>query len=225
MKERLSEEAIAMRVAKELEDGEYVNLGFGIGSMVPNFISEEKTIIFHSENGALGYGRVLTLDEAELMDYNLINAGAQYLSPKPGMSIFDIAEAFDAIRVGRVSTTVLGGLQVSEKGDLANWSTDPDAPIGNIGGAMDMPIGAGRVLVGMTHTTKEGKFKILKKCTLPLTAPESVDLIITDVAVIQVTSDGLELREFLPGWTVEEIQAITEPKLIISPDLREMELV
>jgi len=225
MKERLSEEAIAMRVAKELNDGEYVNLGFGIGSMVPNFIAEEKTIIFHSENGALGYGRVLTLDEAEQMDYNLINAGAQYLSPKPGMSIFDIAEAFDAIRVGRVSTTVLGALQVSEKGDLANWSADPNAPIGNIGGAMDMPIGAGRVIVGMTHTTKENKFKIVKKCSLPLTAPECVNIIVTDVAVIEVSDDGLVLREFLPGWTIEEIQKITEPRMIISPDIKEMELI
>jgi len=225
MKERLSEEAIAMRVAKELNDGEYVNLGFGIGSMVPNFIPEEKTVIFHSENGAIGYGRVLTLDEAELMDYNLINAGGQYVTPKAGMSIFDIAEAFDAIRIGRVSATVLGALQVSEKGDLANWSIDPDAPIGNIGGAMDMPIGAGRVIIGMTHTTKENKFKILKKCTLPLTAPKCVNLIITDLAVIEITDDGLVLREFLPGWTIEEIQSITEPRLSVSPDLKEMELV
>jgi 3-oxoacid CoA-transferase B subunit len=225
MKERLNEEAIAMRVAKELKDGEYVNLGFGIGSMVPNFIPPEKRLIFHTENGALGYGRILTLDEPELMDYNLINAGAQYIHPKPGMSLFDIAEAFDAIRVGRVSTTVLGGLQVSEKGDLANWSTDPNVSVGNIGGAMDMPVGAKRVIVGMTHTTKQGKPKIVKKCTLPLTAPQCVDSIITDVAMIEVTAEGLVLKEFVPGWTVKEIQAITEPKLIISSDLREMELL
>ena len=224
MKERLTEEAIAMRVAKELEDGEYVNLGFGMGSTVPNFISPEKEIIFHTENGALAYGKVLTLDESELMDYNLINAGAQYVLPKPGMSVFDIAEAFDAIRVGRVSTTVLGALQVSEKGDLANWSTDPNVSIGNIGGAMDMPIGAQRVIVAMTHTTKKGQPKIVKKCNLPLTAPQCVDTIITDVAVIDVKDEGLLLRELLPGWAVEEIQEITEPKLIISPDLKEMEL-
>ena len=225
MRERLNEEAIAMRVAKELNDGEYVNLGFGIGSMVPNFIPPEKTIIFHSENGTLGYGRVLTLDEPELMDYNLINAGAQYILPKPGMSLFDIAEAFDAIRVGRVSTTVLGALQVSEKGDLANWSPDPNVSVGNIGGAMDMPVGAKRVIVSMTHTTKKGQPKIVKKCTLPLTAPQCVDIIITDVAVIEVAAEGLILKEFVPGWTVEEIQAITEPKLLISPDLKEMELI
>jgi len=224
MKDRLNEEGIARRVAKELEHGEYVNLGFGMGSMVPNFISPEKEIFFHSENGALAYGKVLTPDESELMDYNLINAGGQYILPKPGMSIFDIAEAFDAIRLGRVSTTVLGALQVSEKGDLANWSADPNVSIGNIGGAMDMPIGARRVIVAMTHTTKKGQPKILKRCTLPLTAPRCVDIIITDVAVIDVTDDGLVLREALPGWTVEEVQEITEPKLIISPDLKEMEL-
>ncbi|MCJ7791511.1 MAG: succinyl-CoA--3-ketoacid-CoA transferase, partial [Dehalococcoidia bacterium] len=133
--------------------------------------------------------------------------------------------AFDAIRVGRISTTVLGGLQVSEKGDLANWSTEPEVLVGNIGGAMDMPIGAKRVIVGMTHTTKGGKPKIVKRCTLPLTAPECVDLIVTDIAVIDVTPRGLVLKEYLPGWTVGEIQAITEPKLIISPDLKEMELL
>jgi 3-oxoacid CoA-transferase B subunit len=225
MREKLTEEAIAMRIAKELEDGEYVNLGFGIGSMVPNFISPEKSIIFHSENGALGFGRVLTMDESERMDYNLINAGAQYILPNPGMSLFDIAEAFDIIRVGRVSTTVLGALQVSEKGDLANWSTEPNVKIGNIGGAMDMPIGAKQVIVGMTHTTKENQPKIVKECALPLTAPRCVDIIITNVAVIEVTDEGLVLKEFVPGWSAEEIQAITEPTLIISHDLKEMELI
>lgn len=225
MKERLNEESIAMRAAKELRDGEYVNLGFGIGSLVANFIPPGKTVIFHSENGALAYERLLTMEESELMDYNFVSAGGQYILPKAGMSIFDIAEAFDAIRVGRISTTVLGGLQVSERGDLANWSTEPNVLVGNIGGAMDMPVGAKRVIVGMTHTSKDGKPKIVKRCTLPLTAPECVDLIVTDIAVIDVTPKGLVLNEFLPGWTVEEIQAITEPKLIIAPDLKEMELL
>jgi len=224
MKERLTEEAIAARIAKELSDGDSVNLGIGIGSLVPNFIPPEKTVVFHSENGIIGFGRVLTEDEAELMDYNLVNAGTQYITAKPGTSICDIAEAFDAIRVGRIDTTVLGGLQVSEKGDLANWTTDPKGSLGNIGGAMDMPIGAERVIVGMTHTSKGGDPKIVKKCTLPLTALECVDLIITDVAVIEVTSEGLVLKEFVPGWTAEDIQAITEAKLLIAPDLKEMEL-
>lgn len=225
MKERLTEEAIAMRIAKELKEGEFVNLGFGMGSTVSSFIPPEKEIIFHSENGVLGFGRVLTIDEGELMDVNLINAGAQYLLPKPGMSLFDIAEAFDAIRVGRVDTTVLGALQVSEKGDLANWTTDPNASLGNIGGAMDMPVGAKRVIVGMTHTTKKGEPKVVKECSLPLTAPRCVSIIVTDIAVIEVKDKGLVLKEVLPGWTVEEIQAITEPKLILSPDLKEMELI
>lgn len=224
MKERLTQEAIAMRIAKELKDGDCVNLGIGIGTMVSSFIPAEKTVIFHTENGAIGFGRVLTIDEAELMDYNLVNAGGQYIAPLSGMSICDFAEAFDAIRVGRVDVTVLGGLQVSERGDLANWTTDPKGSWGTIGGAMDMPIGAKKVIIGMTHTTKDNKPKIVKKCTLPLTAPECVDLIVTDVALIEVSPEGLVLKEFVPGWTSEEIQAITEPRLIIAPDLKEMEL-
>lgn len=224
MKERLTQEAIAMRIAKELKDGDCVNLGIGIGTMVSSFIPVEKTVIFHTENGAIGFGRVLTIDEAELMDYNLVNAGGQYIAPLSGMSLCDFAEAFDAIRVGRVDVTVLGGLQVSERGDLANWTTDPKGSWGTIGGAMDMPIGAKKVIIGMTHTTKDNKPKIVKKCTLPLTAPECVDLIVTDVAVIEVSPEGLVLKEFVPGWTSEEIQAITEPRLIIAPDLKEMEL-
>jgi len=225
MKEKLNEEGIAMRVAKELENGESVNLGVGIGSMVPMFIAPEKDITFHSENGVIGFGKVLTLEEAELMNFNLINAGSQYIMRKPGMSLCDIAEAFDAIRIGKVNTTVLGGLQVSEKGDLANWSVQPEAHIGNIGGAMDMPIGVKKVIVAMTHTTKQGQPKILKKCTLPITALECVDIIITDVAMIEVTDEGLVLREVFPGWTPKDVQEITEPKLIISPDLQEMKLI
>lgn len=225
MKERLTKEAIAIRIAKELKDGDCVNLGIGIGTAVPNFIPPEKMIIFHSENGVIGHGRVLTIDEIELMDYNLVNAGGQHITSKPGMCLGDFGEAFDAIRIGRVDVTVLGALQVSEKGDLANWSTDPSGAWGTIGGAMDMAIGAKKVIVGMAHTTKDGKPKIINRCTLPLTAPECVDLIISDIAVIEMTPDGLVLKEFVPGWTVEDIQAITEPKLIIAPDLKEMELV
>ena len=225
MKERLNDEGIAMRLAKELKDGEYVNLGFGIGSMIPALTPPDKAVYFHTENGAIGYGRVLTLDDEELLDNNLMNAGGLYLSPKPGMSCFDIAEAFDAIRVGRVDVTILGALQVSEGGDLANWTTDPSGAWGTIGGAMDMPVGARRVIIGMTHTTKKNEPKILKKCTLPLTATRCVSLIITDVAVIEVTNDGLILKEYIPGWSAEDIQEITEPKLIIAPDLKEMELI
>lgn len=225
MKERLTREAIAMRICKELNDGDCVNLGIGIGTMVPNFVPAEKKVIFHSENGVIGFGRVLTMDEAELMDYNLVNAGGQFIAPMPGMSVCDFAEAFDAVRVGRVDVTVLGALQVSEKGDLANWTTDLKASWGTIGGAMDMPIGPKKVIVGMSHITKDDKPRIVKKCTLPLTAAECVDLIITDVALIEVTSRGLVLREFVPDWTVEDIQAVTEPKLIIAPDLKEMELL
>ena len=225
MKERLTKEAIAMRIAKELEDGDCVNLGIGIGLAVPNFIPPEKTVIFHSENGVFGFGKVLGFDERELMNYNLVNAAGQHVTAKPGMCIGDFGEAFDAIRIGRVDITVLGALQVSKKGDLANWSTDPKGAWGTIGGAMDMAVGAKKVIVGMIHTTKDGKPKIVNTCTLPLTAPECVALIVTDSAVIEVTPGGLSLKEFVPGWTVEDIQAVTEPRLIVAPDLREMELV
>ena len=159
------------------------------------------------------------------MDVNLVNAGGQYITTKPGMCFCDTVEAFDAIHTGKVSVTILGSLQVSEKGDLANWTTDPQVYWGTIGGAMDMPIGARRVIIGMTHITKAGKPKIVNTCTLPLTAPQCVDLIISDVAVIEVTGKGLVLKEFVPGWTVTDIQAITEPKLTISPHLKEMELL
>jgi len=225
MKERLDDHGIAMRIAKELKDGDCVNLGIGLGTLVSNYIPPKKTIIFHSENGVWGFGRVLTVDEADLMDYNLVNPAGQFVAPHPGMGFCDMAEAFDAIRVGRVDMTILGALQVSEKGDLANWSTDPKGSWGTIGGAMDMPVGAKKVIVGMTHTTKNGKPKILKQCTLPLTAPKCVNLIVTDVAAIVVTKDGLVLKEHVPGWSPADIQAMTEPKLIIPPDLKEMQLM
>jgi len=224
MKEKLPEEAVAMRIAKELKSGMYVNLGVGVAANISSYFTPESNIHLHSENGILSSGRVVTIDEPELMDLNLVNAAGYYLLPRPGMSIFDVAKAFDMVRVGRIDATVLGALQVSEKGDLANWTIDPGGQLGNIGGAMDMPIGAKRVIVGMTHTTKQDEPKIRKKCTLPLTAPACVDLIVTDVAVIEVTGDGLVLKEFVPNWSVEDIQEITEPKLIVSPDLKEMEL-
>ena len=140
------------------------------------------------------------------------------------MYFVDIAEAFDAIRVGRVDISVLGALQVSEKGDLANWSTGPLVRTAGIGGAMDMPVGVKNIIVGMQHVDKPGKPKIVKQCSLPFTAEECVDLIVTDVAVIEVTKDGLLLKEVAPKWSTEEVQATTEPRLTIAPDLKEIEL-
>jgi len=223
MKFKLDREAVAMRVAKELQDGQYVNLGLGIGTLASGYIPEGETVLFHAENGILGFGRVLGDEEAEQRDINLANPGGQYVAPLPGMSFFTMCSAFGMVRGGHVDVTVLGALQVSEKGDLANW-TVPGERVPVIGGAMDMAVGAKKVIVATPHTTSSGEPKIVKKCTYPLTAERCVNLIITDVAVIEVTDDGLLLKEYCPGWTVEDIQGITEPKLRVSEELKEMTL-
>ncbi len=221
MKGRLDEQTMALRVAKEFEDGTVVNLGIGIPSLAANFIPEEKEVIFHSENGCLGFGPAATSEEEE--DFNLVNASGQFVSRRPGMSFFDHAESFSMIRGKHIDLCVLGGLQVSEKGDLANWTLS-EKKLGGMGGAMDLAIGAARLIIAMTHTTKDDKPKILKQCTFPLTAPRCVSLIITDLAVIEVTEEGLVLKEIAPGWSVAEVQELTEPKLIVAPDLHEIEL-
>jgi len=226
MKHRLDREGIAMRVARELEDGQCINLGFGIPTLVSSFIPPEMTIFFHSEHGIIGYGRVLTIDEMDKMDYDFINAGGQFVTPLPGMCIVDHAVSFTLIRGGRLDISVLGALQVSEEGDLASWTRSHDIRQGGIsvGGAMDLAIGAKKVIVGMEHVTKDGRPKIVKKCSFPLTAKKCVDLIVTDLAVIKLTAEGLLLKEIAPGWIVEEVQALTEPKLIVAKDLKEVEL-
>jgi 3-oxoacid CoA-transferase B subunit len=221
MKQRLEREVVAMRAAKELEDGDYANLGIGIPNLCALYIPEG--VLFETENGALGYGPLVTQDEVEKADQHYVDAGGRYFTPTAGMAIFDMVTSFAMIRSGRL-ITILGGLQVSEKGDLANWNTGADPLGGTIGGGMDLAVGAKRVIITMEHTTKEGKPKIVKECTSPLTAKECVDLIVTDLAVIEVTKEGLVLKEIAPGWTVEEIQALTEAKLIVAPDLKEIEL-
>ena len=224
MKERLSREAIAMRIAKELFDGAVVNLGIGIPTLVSSFIPEGITVLYHTENGALGFGPVVTAEEfAEKADIDLINAGGQYVTPLPGMCFFHHADSFAMIRGGHVDITVLGVIEVSEKGDLANWMA-PGRGVGNIGGGMDLAFNAKKVVGATEHTTKDNKPKIVKQCSIPLTAPECVDLIVTDLAVIEVTKEGLLLKEIAPGWGVEEVQALTEPKLMVAEDLKEMEL-
>jgi 3-oxoacid CoA-transferase subunit B len=224
MKERLSREVIAMRIARELFDGAVVNLGIGIPTLVSSFVPEGITAIYHTENGALGFGSVVTAEEMEdKADIDLVNASGQYITPLPGMCFFHHADSFAMIRGGHIDITVLGVLEVSEKGDLANWMF-PGRGVGNIGGGMDLAFNARRVIVATEHTTKDGKPKIVKECSVPMTAPECVDLIVTDVAVIEVTSKGLLLKELAPGWTVEEVQALTEPRLGIAPDLKEIEL-
>ncbi len=221
MKPRLDRQTIALRVAKEFEDGAVVNLGGGIPTLAANFVPEGRTVIFHAENGALGFGGVPPDPE----DHKAYMLGANGLpfSGLPGMSFFDHAESFAMIRGGHIDLSVLGALQVSEKGDLANW-TFPERGIGNIGGAMDLAAGCNQIIVAMEHITPKGQVKIVRECSYPLTAERCVKLIVTDIAVIQITPEGLVLKETAPGWTAEDIQACTEPKLKIAPDLKEIEL-
>jgi len=220
MKSRLDESTIVLRAAREFADGAVVNLGYGMPGLCANFIPEGRNVFFQSENGILGYGG-LAADADK--DYEMINASDQPVTPSPGMCFFDSAASFDMIRGGHVDVVVLGAYQVSEKGDLANWGR-PGRPATGMGGAMDLAAGAGRVIVTMLHTTKEGKPRIVKDCTFPLTAKGCVSLVITDLAVIEVTRAGLVLKETAPGWTVREIQNLTEASLQPAPDLKEIEL-
>ncbi len=220
MKERLPREVIAMRVAKEFQDGDIVNLGIGIPTLCSQFVPEGRTVAYHSESGVLNYG---PMAEPGQEDIDLINAGGQFLQLMPGMAFFSSADAFAMIRGGYIDVTVLGALQVSEKGDLANWML-PERGVGNVGGAMDLAAGAKRTIVTMEHTDKKGIPKIVKEGSYPLTGKSCVSLIVTDIAVIEVTPNGLILKETAPGWSAEDIQKLTEPRLIIPPDLKEMEL-
>lgn len=219
-KKRLDRDIIAMRVAKELPDGAYVNLGIGIPTLVSNYVPEGRTILYHSESGVLNCGPLA--DEGE-EDIDLINAGGQFLKMVPGMSFFSSAEAFAMIRGGHIDVTVLGAMQVSEKGDLANWML-PERGVGNIGGAMDLAVGAKRIIVAMEHTDRKNIPKIVKECSYPPTGRECVSLIVTDIAVIEITENGLTLKEMAPGWSAEEVQELTEPKLALASDLKEIEL-
>jgi len=212
-----------MRATKELADGAYVNLGYGIPNLCAGFVPPDKEIIFHAENGVLGYGRLLLEGEWEMVDLDYVDAGIRPFEAQPGLCWFDMGLSFDMIRGQHLDATILGALEVSEKGDLANW-TRGDAAVAGIGGGMDLAVGAKKVIVLMEHTTKKGAPRILKKCKLPLTAKECVDLIITDIAVIEVKEQGLVLKEFAPGWTVDEIQTLTEPLLIPAEDICEIAL-
>ena len=220
MKQRLDREGIAKRAAKELKDGDYVNLGLGIPNLCASYAVEG--VIFQTENGAMGYGPLVPADESEKADFHYHDAIGRFWIPAPGMSVFDVLTSFVMIRSGRM-TVILGALEISEKGDIANWSTG-GALGGTIGGAMDLAFGSKRVIITMEHNTRDGKPRIVKECTYPLTAKECVDLIVTDLAVIKVTPQGLLLMEVVPGGTAEEVQALTEPELIVAPDLKEIEL-
>jgi 3-oxoacid CoA-transferase B subunit len=221
MKNRLDREVIAMRAAKELKDGDCVNLGIGIPNLCALHMPEG--VRFQTENGALGYGPLITEDEIEKVDNHYVDAGGKFWTPIPGMALFDVVTSFAMIRSGRL-TSILGGLQVSEKGDLANWNTGGGALGGTIGGGMDLAVGAKKVIVTLEHTTKEDMPKILKECTFPLTARRCVDVVISDLAVIEITESGMVLKEVAPGWSAEEIQSLTEPNLILAEDLKEIDL-
>ena len=215
----LSRELIALRVARELRDGMVVNLGIGLPTLVANFVPADVEVFFQAENGILGYGGI---SEAGF-DPDLINAGGQPVTLRPGASFFDSATSFAMIRGGHVDVAVLGGLEVSEAGDLANWYI-PERGGGSIGGAMDLAVGARRLIIAMAHTTRGGRPRIRTRCEYPLTARAVVDLIVTDLAVIEVHPEGLLITELAPGVSPELVQEHTEPTLRRSPALREMEL-
>jgi 3-oxoacid CoA-transferase subunit B len=214
----LTREQIAQRVARELQDGFYVNLGIGIPTLVSNYVPPGVEVVLQAEDGMLGIGPYPTEDE---VDADLVNASKETVTEIKGTAYCSSVEAFAMIRGGHMDLAILGALEVSERGDLANWMV-PGKMVKGMGGGMDLVVGAKRVVVCMEHATKEGRPKLLRQCTLPITGKACVSAVCTDYAWIDVTRDGLVLRELAPGVTVQQVQAITEPRLIVAPDLKTM---
>ncbi|WP_181305428.1 3-oxoacid CoA-transferase subunit B [Rufibacter sp. XAAS-G3-1] len=214
----LDKHGIAKRIAQEVQEGYYVNLGIGIPTLVANYIPEGMNVVLQSENGLLGMGPFPTEEE---VDPDLINAGKQTVTTLPGSALFSSAESFAMIRGEHVHLTILGAMEVSERGDIANWKI-PGKMVKGMGGAMDLVASAKNIIVAMQHTSKDGQSKLLKNCSLPITGLQCVKKIVTDLAVLEVTAEGFRLLERAPGVTVEQIQAATEGKLIVEGEIPEI---
>ncbi len=220
--EGLPREIIALRVSQEIEDNSYVNLGIGIPTLVSNWL-EGRDVILQSEIGMLKTGH---LAEGDAVDQDLINASCQPVTEVEGTVYFDISESFAMIRGGHIDVTVMGAFQVNETGDFASWMNPSRGldGVGNIGGSMDLACGARKLFIAMEHTTRDGTPKLVRELTYPATARRKVNKIFTDLAVLDIVPEGILLREIYPGLTVEDIQSVTEPKLLVAPDLKEIEL-
>ena len=216
----LSRELIALRVASQLEEGTYVNLGIGIPTLISDWI-EGRDIMLQSEIGMLKTGPLATGDA---VNQDLINASCQAVTELPGSSYFDISESFGMIRGGHIDVAVMGALQINDKGDYAGWSNPARGLfVGNVGGSMDLCAGAKKLYIAMEHTTRDGQYKVVKELSYPATAMGRVSMLFTDLAVIEITHEGMVLHEVAPGITAEDVQSVTEPKLIIAPDLTEIQ--